>query len=251
VSDPSPDRDAPAGALRRPGPHLAAVTVAVGVVLTLWNNVVHLHPTLGGWAFIPANVALAAALLWIGRRAGLGWAALGLDRERLRGGVALGAAWVAVVAVALAVALAVPALRPLLEDGRFEGHSGLGFVWHAFVRIPLGTALLEEVAFRSVFLALLTALVGTGRAVAVSSAVFGLWHIRPGWGMLTANAANAVDAGAVGVGGLAGTVVVTGLAGVGFCWLRLRSGSLAAPLVAHAGMNGLATLAAGVALDAY
>jgi uncharacterized protein len=224
---------------------MAILSVAVGIALTAWNNLVHLHPAIGGWAYIPANSGFAAVLVLVARRAGLGWDELGLDRERVRSGVVLGAAWVGIVAAALLVALAVPALRPLLEDGRFADRSSSGIVWHALVRVPLGTALLEEVAFRSVLLALLAAVVGTTRGVVISSALFGLWHIRPGWGMLSANA---VDSGAAGAGGLLATVVVTAIAGVGFCWLRLRSRSVAAPFVAHAGMNALATLAAGVAL---
>jgi uncharacterized protein len=222
-----------------------ALTWAVGSALVLWNNIVHLLPVMGAWAFIPANLAFAAVLVALGRRAGLGWAELGLDRGRLRAGLLLGGAWVALVVGALAVALAVPDLRPLLEDGRFEGRSSFDIVWHALVRVPLGTAMLEEVAFRSVFLALLVPLTGTLRAVVLSSVVFGLWHVRPGWGMLTAND---VESGLAFAGGLAATVVITAVAGIGFCWLRLRSDSLAAPLAAHAGMNAAATLAAGAAL---
>jgi membrane protease YdiL (CAAX protease family) len=37
-----------------------------------------------------------------------------------------------------------------------------------------------------------------------------------------------------------GAVLVTSVAGLAFCWLRLRSGSLVAPVLAHAATNGLA-----------
>jgi membrane protease YdiL (CAAX protease family) len=37
-----------------------------------------------------------------------------------------------------------------------------------------------------------------------------------------------------------GAVAVTFLAGLAFCWLRLRSRSLIAPVMAHAATNGLA-----------
>jgi membrane protease YdiL (CAAX protease family) len=37
-----------------------------------------------------------------------------------------------------------------------------------------------------------------------------------------------------------GAVLVTACAGLVFCWLRLRSGSLVAPILAHAATNGLA-----------
>jgi len=46
------------------------------------------------------------------------------------------------------------------------------------------------------------------------------------------------------------TVTATTLAGYGLAWLRFRSGSIAAPLVAHASLNGAAYLAARFVTDA-
>ncbi len=43
--------------------------------------------------------------------------------------------------------------------------------------------------------------------------------------------------------GVAGGVVVTFLAGLGFVWLRLRARSLLAPILAHAALNSGAYLA--------
>jgi membrane protease YdiL (CAAX protease family) len=65
--------------------------------------------------------------------------------------------------------------------------------------------------------------------------------------------ANAAIAGAVG-GDAAGTaarvavtVLFTSLAGIVLCWLRLRSGSLLAPALAHWTVNGLGVIVAVVA----
>jgi len=41
-------------------------------------------------------------------------------------------------------------------------------------------------------------------------------------------------------------VAVTFIAGLVFCWLRLRSGSLIAPVIAHVATNGLALTVAWV-----
>lgn len=49
--------------------------------------------------------------------------------------------------------------------------------------------------------------------------------------------------------GVAGSVVFTAGAGVAFAWLRLRTRSVVAPLVAHAGINSLAMIAAFIALE--
>jgi uncharacterized protein len=222
----------------------AGVVVALGVGLLVWNNLVQLHPVVGGPGYVPANLALALTLLAVGHLAGLDRAALGLARGRLGPALVAGVVVVGVVAVGLAVGLLVPALRPLLEDGRFADRSAAGIAWHALVRVPFGTVVLEEVAFRGVLLGALVPLVGTRRAVVLSSVLFGLWHVRPAWGMAVANGADLWLA----VVGVAGSVVVTAVAGVGFCWLRLRFGHLAAPVVAHAGMNASATVAAHLAL---
>lgn len=192
--------------------------------------------------YVVVNLVVAAVLVAGARRAGLSWGELGLDRRALAAGLRLGGLVAAVVAAGLALAVAVPALHPLLEDERVAG-AGWGLVaYRALVRIPLGTALLEEVAFRGVLLAGWRRVAGTWVAVAGSSVVFGLWHVRPTLELLDANN---LAAGAAATGfAVAGAVALTAAAGVGFCWLRLRSGSLAAPFVAHAAMNSLALVAA-------
>lgn len=76
---------------------------------------------------------------------------------------------------------------------------------------------------------------GARAATVGSSVLFGLWHVLPALGS---------DAGPGGAGArTAGTVLVTGLAGLGFCWLRVRSGSLLAPALLHWALNGLGLLA--------
>ena len=92
--------------------------------------------------------------------------------------------------------LSLPATSALFLDGRAAGPLGAA-LFAALVRIPLGTAVLEEVAFRGV----LPGLVGGGwwRATLVSSGLFGLWHVLPS----TAMSANAGVEAALGGWGLA------------------------------------------------
>jgi uncharacterized protein len=77
---------------------------------------------------------------------------------------------------------------------------------------------------------------GVRAATLLSSAVFGLWHVLASLG---GGPANAMIAGTVGgdASGMAArvmlTVLFTSLGGVVLCWLRLRSGSLLAPVLAH------------------
>ena len=106
------------------------------------------------------------------------------------------------------------------------------------VRIPLGTAFVEEVVFRGV---LLGAFLGEGTVVAliVTSATFGLWHIAPTALLVDANRLRGVVVPA--------GVVATGVAGAFLGWLRVETGSIAAPFVLHALVNALGGGAAMIA----
>jgi CAAX protease family protein len=135
-------------------------------------------------------------------------------------------------------------VRQALPDGGGVGRSAL---LAALVVVPLGTVLPEELAFRGLLLALLGRGHGVRAATLASSGLFGLWHVLPSLG---GGAANAAIAGAVGgdAGGTLLRVVVTVCftfaAGVVLCVLRLRSGSLLAPVLAHWAVNGLGIIVA-------
>ena len=149
---------------------------------------------------------------------------------------------------AYALALLIAPLRDALPRG--DGDVGRSALVAALVVVPLGTVVPEELAFRGLLPALLGRRHGRRAAVLVSSGLFGLWHVLPSLG---GGAANAAITGAVG-GGDAGTaarvavtVLFTSLAGVVLCWLRLRSGSLLAPVLAHWTVNGLGVIVATLA----
>jgi uncharacterized protein len=212
----------------------------VGLVpfLLAWNNVANHSTAFQRW-YVPVNLTLTAGLLAAARAFGVGWADLGLSTDRMGPGLALGAAVAGAVALGLLVAPHIPPARAFLGDARVHGLDARGLALWTLVRIPLGTVVLEEVVFRGVLLAVAAPVLGTGGAVALSSAVFGLWHVTP--------TLQALDANAVGrhrVVAVAGAVVFTGLAGVLFCGLRLWSGSLLAPMLVHVAANSLGAVAA-------
>jgi CAAX protease family protein len=208
-----------------------AELVAIGCIAA-WN-VGRNH--LARRARIPANVAAAAALVGIARVAGVRGAELGLDPARLGRGVREGLLAATPLAAATAAVLGVPQTRRLLADEEITATSPGEAVFETLVRIPIETALAEEVAFRGVLLALGLRARPRGWAVAMSSLCFGLWHVRPNRGPVARHAgANGAPASTIG------EVVVTGVAGAGLAWLRLRSESLAAPIVAHAAVNMVA-----------
>jgi membrane protease YdiL (CAAX protease family) len=182
------------------------------------------------------NPAMAGVLLLLARAGGLTWADLGLGGERLRRGLVLGGVAAAAVGLFYAAAVALPATRAAFVDAR--GAAPLAAVlFVALVRIPLGTVVLEELAFRGV----LPALVGGGwwRATLVSSGLFGLWHVLPSMG-----SGNAVS-GALGpAGAVVGTVLFTAAAGVVFRAGQRWSGHLVTPMLLHVATNSLGALVA-------
>jgi membrane protease YdiL (CAAX protease family) len=186
----------------------------------------------------------ALLLLLLARDAGLDADDVGLARRTWRRGAAYGLVCVAAVAVVYVVAAALPATRSAFLDERYR--SGMSeAVLTAFVVIPLGTILFEEVAFRGVLWGLLRKGWGTTTATLVSSALFGLWHVLPS---LRLNQVNPAVTSLVGSGpagqalAVAGAVLFTGTSGLLFCELRRRSGSLLAPIGLHWAVNGLGVL---------
>ncbi|MEV0633984.1 CPBP family intramembrane glutamic endopeptidase [Streptomyces sp. NPDC050619] len=81
---------------------------------------------------------------------------------------------------------------------------------------------------------------GTAWATAVSSLLFGFWHVLPSRGLTRSNEAAAVlGTGPAGTTqSVTAAVAATTAAGVGLCGLRRRSGSLLAPAALHWALNG-------------
>lgn len=218
--------------------------VALAAVLVVYNNATNLGH-LPDSAYVPANLAAAALLLAWSRAAGYGWGTVGLGRDTLAPGARWGAAGAAVVAAALLLASAAPWAQPLLADQRVAGITRADLAWRTLVRIPLGTVLFEELAFRGVLLGTWAHERSAAEALVGSSVLFGLWHIGPTVRLLEENAV-AVGSPAA-VAGVAAAVVATAGAGVVFGWLRLRTGGVLAPALTHLAANSLGTVAAFLA----
>lgn len=215
--------------------------VTVLAISVTWNIVGNLF--LPSAAYIPANLAIAAVLVVIARRAGLNPAQLGLARADLGRGVVIGFATFLLIGLVIGLGLVVPALEEVFQDDSVGDASGFDRWFVPLVRIPLGTAVYEEVVFRSVLLgAFLVTMRRTWHAVAVTSVLFGLWHIVPA-------IESAGDGAAAVVGAVVGTVFVTALGGVLFGVLRTWSRSVVAPILAHTATNSLAFLAALLAIE--
>ena len=217
-----------------------AFALACCAVLAGYNNVLGVHP----WhnrRYVRVNLGATGAALAASALSGLTPADLGLGRGRWLPGRAGYRLASAVTAGWLLIAV-VPAARPLLDDKRIASLDGRAAAYQALIRIPVGTALWEEIAFRGVLQAALRRVMPTATAIAVTSCVFGVWHIRPTLQALRANGL----AGTRGrtVAGVTAAVATTTAGGALFSWLRERSGSLTAPILLHVATNSGGLVAA-------
>ena len=148
------------------------------------------------------------------------------------------------MALALAtLILATVALRHLpgisrrVRDAHIAGMTTGEFLLYSSIRIPLATALAEELVFRGLVWFALESIGGPIFALGVSSALFGLWHI----GVSTRQAK---ELGVRVTGWVLMTVLATTVAGLGFGWLRLITGGIWAPFIAHCLVNLVGAIAA-------
>ena len=210
-------------------------TVAVLVAFTIARGFGLLGP--------PAVAAglLMVALIIVAWDGGLSRDDLGRSWEQVPAGLRYGGAAFGVVLLVLVVAALIPATNGFLHDSRAQISAGrLGY--EIGISILLLTAIPEEFAFRGVLLGSALKRWGPWRASLVTSVLFGLWHIAPSLHTMSDNHVFKGEAGSVAgqVLLVLGAILVTSCAGLVFCWLRLRSGSLIAPILAHVATNGLA-----------
>ena len=200
--------------------------------LAAYNNVIGAQSWHRRW-YAPANACAAAAALAAAGASGLTAEEIGLGRGAWRPGRLASALAAATVGGYLAAA-AMPVTRPLLNDTRVTTLDGPGLAYQVAFRIPVGTVLWEEIAFRGVLQAALRRVMPEPAAIAVASGVFGIWHIRPTAAALRVNqlAGDRLFAARVTAG-----VAATAAGGALFSWLRARSGSLAAPVLLHLTTN--------------
>lgn len=192
---------------------------------------------------IPFNLGVLGVALLVARRAGTTWTTMGLRPDRKKQGISAGVVVIAIITVGVAIGIAIPATRELFRDERVIESSILWVLFETFVRIPLATALYEEVLFRGIVFGMLVRRRSPLVAGLMTSALFGLWHILPTIETLDTNPGGDLFTGAIGllvaiIGAIAGTTI----AGLGFLWIRLYANSTYAPVLAHIGTNSVAML---------
>jgi len=217
--------------------------LALAAMLVAYNTATNLEPG-NDRGYIARNVVVGALLIAVARGRGLTWQELGLGGTGPRSGWRWGGAIASAVGSAVTLTAVFGRRRDLgrrmLSDRRAD-LDDRELAWQTLVRIPVGTAAFEELAFRSVVHAMFARSGGWPAALAGSSVTFGLWHIGPTLASLRLNEVADHPAGPV-----MGAVVATTVAGVGFGVLRDVSGHVLPCWLAHWTSNAVGLLAAAL-----
>ena len=152
-------------------------------------------------------------------------APLGLRSPALWPGLRVGGIAAFVVVLGVAATMTSPRVRASMARRTLPESPAAWLV----VRIPLGTVWSEEASYRGALATLAADGFGPRGGRLLQATAFGLSHIA--------------DARAAGEP-VVGVVLATGLAGWVFGWLAERSGSLAAPMLAHLATNEAGAVAA-------
>lgn len=206
---------------------MAAAVVTLAASTTLANRV------LPGWAYPLCGLVAAAVLVALARTAGCSWLDLGV--RAFRRPALVGLAGAALVAVVFGVALAVPALRTVYQDGRVGDPDFGQLLWLTCGRILFGTVLIEEVAFRGVLPALLGASDERWRwpPILGAAALFGLWHALPALAIGRNAAVHAVFGATPAVVLQVLAMAAAGAAGIFLHWWRHTGRGVLASVIVH------------------
>jgi len=189
------------------------------------------------------NAGVGIALLAGASLRGMTPVEVGTTRNRAVPGLRLGLGAGLGIATALGLLAALPATTRFFDDNRADVTLG-GLLVEILVVIPLGTVLLEEIAFRGILLGLLGRSRDVRSAVLLSALAFGFWHIPPTLSSINGNAATSGSSVVAAVGLVAGAGAAMMSAGAFLAYLRTRSGSLIAPIAVHTVTNVSAFTAA-------
>jgi uncharacterized protein len=220
------------------------VALEVGAAAAVITYGVLINRVIPSELYVPVNLAAGCAAVAAAHALGAGWRDLGLARDRMTAGLKLGGLTLIPIAVAVGIGLAIPWTREFFRDTTIVGASTAEAAYTVVLRIPFGTAMAEELIFRGALLGLYLQRHRPWVAALLSSLVFGVWHVLPTLNSLGTNpgASSTQNNPLLQAGAVALVVLATGVAGMFFSWLRLRSGSILAPWLTHTGFNAIGYL---------
>jgi membrane protease YdiL (CAAX protease family) len=218
------------------------VDVAAALAVLAYSAV--LNRSLPPMVHLPANLLAAGTAVLGLRMQGTSWEELGMatGAAQLGKGARTGIAVAAPILACTGILAVAPATRWRFDDARVLGAQHP--IFEVALRIPVGTALCEELIFRGALMTLFARHRSSARAAVLTSALFGVWHVLPTLDAHNMTARRASEHAAPVLPVVVRNVATTSAAGMLLAWMRRRSGSVLAPVIAHTAMNASAFLAA-------
>lgn len=196
------------------------------------------------------NIGIAIVAILLGLSFGLNFEQMGLAFNKILPGMFIAILAAGTIVIGTSIIATIPILRRFFLGDNLAKASGKLITYEATIRVPFGTALIEEVLFRGVLLGLLLQHNTMLIAILISSVIFGLWHILPTISMLEQNKilekANK-DLAHRKYSSIVGVVIITASAGLIFAWLRILANSIVAPWLLHWSINSSGMLGVAIA----
>jgi membrane protease YdiL (CAAX protease family) len=210
------------------------------IFLAAYNNLVNLLPApLHSQIYIGLNLGVLLVIWIIGQRyLNLKPVEIGLTKKNLGTTLIVGLGLTFIVIVTFLFLLwLLPAVGLGVKGPRMV-HGSPALLWlRIFFRIPLGTALFEEMLFRGIFFGYLIRSLSKVKTAIVTSIFFAAWHITPALKVARFNFR--IDSVLPGIGlvflGLCGAFV----AGMVLAGIRAHTRNIWGSILSHALINTL------------
>lgn len=212
----------------------------LGIFLLVFNNLINFLPSaLHDKIYLWLNLSILCFIwLWSRRYLNLTNVDLGWRKDNLARSLLLGLGLtVIIILLFLFLLWLLPIIGLNIGPPRLPISSRLDLLWRIIIRIPLGTALFEEVLFRGIFYGYIIRNVSTQKTVLVTSLFFALWHITAAFETVRYN----FQIGAVlfGIGLWLIFLISSFIAGLLFGWIRYKGRNITGCILAHALINSL------------
>lgn len=197
-------------------------------------------------AHISSNLLAALATVGLGLFLGLSLPQMGLTLDGVKNVIIISALATGAIFLGTFAVSFLPFLRHIFLGESFANARVRKVFFEAGFRIPLGTALVEEILFRGVLLGILLQSYSPLTSTIIAAAVFGLWHIAPSINSIESNTAVQERLRSKSLhakGSVAGIVLVTFIAGLFFNWLRIISGTILTTWLVHWAINSSGAVA--------
>jgi membrane protease YdiL (CAAX protease family) len=200
-------------------------------------------------AHISANLLAALATIVFGLFLGLSLSQMGLTLSGVKTIILISVAATGAIFLGTFAVSFLPFLRHIFLGESFANARVRTVFFEAGFRIPLGTALVEEILFRGVLLGMLLQSYSPLTSSIIAAIVFGLWHIAPSINSIESNTAVQERLRSKSLhakGSVAGIVLVTFAAGFFFNWLRILSGTILTTWLVHWAINSSGAVASAM-----